>query len=55
MLESILSGTAGETLSLAMAALIILSALIMGLVISLVYLATHREWRRIRRALSSRL
>ena len=43
MLESILTGTTSDTLTFGMAALIILSALAMGLVISLVYMLTHKK------------
>jgi hypothetical protein len=43
MLESILSSTTNETMTLGGAVLVIASALALGLVISLVYMATHRK------------
>ena len=43
MLESILAGATGDTLSFGSAALILAAALVMGLVISLVYMATHKK------------
>ena len=43
MLETIISSTNGESFTLANALIVILSSIILGLVISLVYIKTHKK------------